>query len=420
MASARQHDVNGWYEIEGNPISKAGIFEYLGSTINAPQPDKIYRVYRPESELSDPACIQSFQLIPWVVEHDMLGEGEMPAEKKGIEGVIGQDVFFDEDKQELKGNIKVFSDRLCELIDSGMKELSLGYKCQYDFTPGSVDGEHYDAVQRNLRGNHLATVEEGRMGKDVAVLDHAVITFDSKDFVMATKTAHRAKKAQATHDEQEPNYDEMMMEKDVLSLEDITKVLKEIMPLMGQLEKLNNMDMEEDEEDEKDMEEDEKDMEEQDMKEQDMKEEDMKEEDMEEQDMKEEDEEDEEEKNGKDKGHGMDAVIRQLASIRKDINSLKKQSAGMDSKHVIGEIHQRDNLASKLSHHVGAFDHRTMTTQDVAQYGIRKLGIPCAKGHELPALKAYLHNRKPAQYVTHGHYANDSAEDFFQTLFKVS
>ena len=408
MATARKHDGNGWYEIEANPLSKTGIFEYLGSTINAPEPDRIYKVYRPESELSNPACIESFQLLPWVVDHDMLGEGEMSAEKKGVEGIIGQDVFYEDGY--LKGNIKVFSDRLSELIETGMKELSLGYKCKYDFTPGKYNGEPFDAIQRDIRGNHLATVEEGRMGKEVAVLDQAVITFDSRDFVMATKTEKRAKKETT---EQKPQakqeattQDEMDMEGEP-TLSDMSAMVAKLMPLIEEVEKLKSTmnGGAESEKEEMVMEEMHDEGTEEDGEMMDM--------DHDEGEDMEEEGEDEETKE-----KGMDGLKKQLAAIQKDIKTLKKQPAAMDSKSLISEIHQRDNLASRLSHYVGVFDHSTMTAPEVARYGVKKLGIPCDPGNELAAMSAYLHNRQPAKYITHGNYATDSAEDFLSSLFE--
>lgn len=82
-ASAREYDINGWAEIKGNPISKVGVFPYLGSQIDKSLiPDKIYQVYRPMEELNNPETINSFKLVPWTDEHEMLGKGMTPAEKK--------------------------------------------------------------------------------------------------------------------------------------------------------------------------------------------------------------------------------------------------------------------------------------------------------------------------------------------------
>lgn len=187
LPSAREDDVNGWTEIKGNPISKVGVFPYSGSQINSDlEPDKIYMVFRSEQELNNPETIKSFKLLPWTDDHTMLGsegEGLTPAERKGIHGVIGEDVYFEDGY--LKGNLKVFSDKLANLIDSGKKELSIGYRCLYDMSPGMYNGEKYDFIQREIRGNHLALVDEGRSGHDVSVLDHFKFTFDSGDLKMA-------------------------------------------------------------------------------------------------------------------------------------------------------------------------------------------------------------------------------------------
>ena len=409
MATARRHDTNGWYEIEENPLSKVGVFEYLGSSISAPEPDRIYRVYRPESELSDPACVESFKLLPWVVEHDMLGEGEIPAERKGIEGIIGQDVFYQDGY--LRGNIKVFSDRLAELIETGMKELSLGYKCTYEFTPGKFDGQQYDAIQRDIRGNHLATVEEGRMGKEVSVLDHSIITFDSKDFVMAKKAqVQKAKtptesKQQNTQDMEEEEKSMDMEEGAEMTMGEMSMMIKKMMPLMADMEKLKEMvngggsgeAMEEGEE-----------MEDKPAATQG--------EGMEGEYTNEMDEEEETE----DGGHsGMDAITKELSTLKKQLSSIKKKQTGFDSKTLIQSISNRDQLATRLSNHIGTFDCSNMTAADVAKYGIEKLGIPTNAGQEVAALNAYMHNRPPAQFITHGTtQGTDSAVDVVTSLFE--
>jgi hypothetical protein len=191
IESAKFYDDNNWPEIRGNPISKVGVFPYSGAQIGHPDldPNKIYFVYRPETELSNEDTLNSFKLLPFTDEHTMLGstdENLMPAEQKGIHGVIGQDVYFEDGY--LKANLKIFSEKLNDLIRQGKKELSIGYRCMYDIQSGIYDGQHYDAIQRQIRGNHIALVEEGRCGSDVAVLDRLNFTFDSKDITMPDMT----------------------------------------------------------------------------------------------------------------------------------------------------------------------------------------------------------------------------------------
>ena len=181
----RNIDVNGYMRVENNPLSKVGVFQYLGSSISDDLvPDKIYNVFRSEEELSKKECIDSFKNIPWVNEHKMLGkslDGLTPAEKKGVHGTIGEQVYFE--YPYLKGNLVVFSESLHDTIEDGKNELSCGYRCNYKKQRGSFEGQDYDFIQTDILGNHIATVGQGRMGPDVAVMDHK-FTFDSKDIIM--------------------------------------------------------------------------------------------------------------------------------------------------------------------------------------------------------------------------------------------
>lgn len=202
--TARRNDINGYWEVDANPISAVGVFDYTAKSVGWPgweqDPNKIIRVYRPEEELSNPETLESFKLVPWVNDHTMLGDPQIdPAlvssDQKGVRGTTGERIFYDPSDRTLKSNLRLWSPSLDDAIAAGKKDLSLGYRCVYDFTPGEFEGERYDAIQRNLRGNHLASVDFGRMGPGVAVLDHAVFTFDSNELreiqPMKTKVARR-------------------------------------------------------------------------------------------------------------------------------------------------------------------------------------------------------------------------------------
>lgn len=191
-------DSSKFFEIKDNPITKVGVFPYSGAQISSGlDPDKIYNVYRSAEELSNPETIKSFEVLPLIDEHAMLGakdDGLTPAEKKGIHGVVGNHVRFDSDSGFLLGNIKIFSDSLSKKIDvDGKKELSAGYYCDFIDEPGVYDGQSYDFVQKNMRGNHIALVNEGRSGPEVAVRDHLKFSFDSKELKMAEKDIEKEK-----------------------------------------------------------------------------------------------------------------------------------------------------------------------------------------------------------------------------------
>jgi hypothetical protein len=379
--SARNYDINGWAEIKGNPISKVGVFPYIGAQISPDlEPDKIYQVYRPEEELMNQETIDSFKLVPWTDEHEMLGNDDdnlTPAEKKGIHGVIGEDVYYD--APYLKANLKVFSKKLSNLIDKGKRELSIGYRCLYDIVSGVYKGQRYDAIQRQIRGNHLASVDEGRSGHDVAVLDHFKFTFDTKELQMPRM------KDEEMREEETAKAEEMTLEKCIARIEELeSKLMK--MGANDEEDPKTKKDAEaSDEESEWNEETDEADPamfvtkaklnEDEDP-----------------------DAETEEEKEKKKK------------EAKGDMEKPKDKS--MDSmKDIFRQIARRDALASRLSKVVGTFDHSQKTLSEVALYGVKKLGLQCRKGHEESVLSGYLAGHKPSNITV---TAQDSRTSYSQ------
>ena len=62
------------------------------------------------------------------------------------------------------------ADLIKKLEDGAARELSCGYNCDLDEKPGvTADGLRYDAIQRNIRGNHVAVVPKGRAGPEARV-----------------------------------------------------------------------------------------------------------------------------------------------------------------------------------------------------------------------------------------------------------
>lgn len=175
----KEVDPNGYWYLYDNPITKVGVFPYLGRQISPElEPDRIYYVYRPAEELTRPETMASFKLKPLIDEHEMLGRQFTPAEEKGIHGTLGEDVKYDKAKETVTNNLIVYSEAMKNAIEKGKKELSLGYKCRYDLIPGEYKGQHYDAIQRDIYLNHIALVDEGRMGHEVRIMDSA-LAFDT-------------------------------------------------------------------------------------------------------------------------------------------------------------------------------------------------------------------------------------------------
>jgi hypothetical protein len=69
-----------------------------------------------------------------------------------------------------------------KILKGGKRELSLGYKVDLEETPGVWNGQEYDAIQRNIRVNHLAIVPRGRAGNARLNLDrHDAVLFNPEE-----------------------------------------------------------------------------------------------------------------------------------------------------------------------------------------------------------------------------------------------
>ena len=56
-----------------------------------------------------------------------------------------------------------------DTVDQGKQEVSCGYVCELDMSPGVFEGQHYDAIQRKIRYNHIAVVDAARAGPQVRI-----------------------------------------------------------------------------------------------------------------------------------------------------------------------------------------------------------------------------------------------------------
>lgn len=370
--TAREFDTNGYMEIKGNPLSKVGVFQYLGKSIGIPglDPEGIYNVYRPEAELSSEECINSFKLLPWVDEHDMLGstdDGLLAPEEKGVQGVVGENVYFEDGY--LRGNIKLFSESMSNDIDEGKEELSCGYRCKYQVAVGEFEGQEYDIIQTDIRGNHLALVDQGRMGREVAVLDKSDgIGFDSYNITKSMKgfdmTPEETKKAEDAAKDMETRVGKM--EKDMEGVVDMCKDMKDMMGKMGK-----SKDEEEEEKKAADAA-------------------------KEEEEKKAADAEKSEEEKAEDAKKVAEDQSIKIAAQDSEISDLKERLENQEKngpQNYMKSVTQKNAMADKLSKHVGTFDHAEKSLDEVAKYGCDKLDLECEAGQEVATLNGFLHNR---------------------------
>lgn len=150
---------------------------------------RIVKVFRPESAVSDPEAIASFMDVPLINDHVMLsgfqGDQENTApEDYGTSGHLTSNVYYE--APWMRGDIKVFSRSMQRALAKGKKDLSLGYDCDFEEKPGVWNGQAYEVVQTNLRGNHIALVHEGRV-PGARVLDGMCFDHLSFDIIPSDK-----------------------------------------------------------------------------------------------------------------------------------------------------------------------------------------------------------------------------------------
>ena len=174
--SVRSKDENGFLHVALTPISKATVNPYLGREIEGSaahgfKPDAIYYGLRDPKELEKAA--DTFNGLPLLLGHHPTDAENLP--KEWVVGSMGTDAVYE--KPYLKNSMTVTDAQAIGYIEDGTaKEISCSYRFTPDFTAGTyteADGSevHYDFIMRDIRGNHVALVPEGRAGHDVHVAD---------------------------------------------------------------------------------------------------------------------------------------------------------------------------------------------------------------------------------------------------------
>ena len=181
LDTARTFDENGYLHVSTSNITKEQVVPYVGDTIPGWQeiglePKAIYQIYRPADEIEKAA--ETFNGLPLSLDHWEMDADNLPKDK--IVGSLGTDAAFD--APYLTNSLTVTdADAIAKIKSGEFRDLSAGYLCDVEMTSGIFDGKHYDGRMKNIRGNHVALVREGRAGHDVRVADSAMKGGDNMD-----------------------------------------------------------------------------------------------------------------------------------------------------------------------------------------------------------------------------------------------
>lgn len=136
-------------------LTRTGIFEY-------PQPDGTVRreLRRPE-DVFDSESLASYEGKPIIITHDaqQIDTDNVRREEVGCILSPGQ-----QDGENVRAKIVLHDPSAVKA--SGLRALSLGYFQTLIMQPGVWEGKPYDAIQTNIRVNHLALVAVARAGEN--------------------------------------------------------------------------------------------------------------------------------------------------------------------------------------------------------------------------------------------------------------
>lgn len=188
--SVRNYDVDGRMHVKPMPISKAQVNEYLGREIPGWKalgldPTKIYRMLRDPQELAKAAS--TFNNLPLLKEHVPV-TADVHRQDLTI-GTTGSTAVYKHPHLFNSLALWMKPGAIDDVEDDRKREVSAAYHYRPDMTPGVYEGERYDGVMRDIKGNHLCLVKDGR-ADDVVIGDSKeTINMANADFTRAVQTA---------------------------------------------------------------------------------------------------------------------------------------------------------------------------------------------------------------------------------------
>jgi hypothetical protein len=169
---------NGYLKCDAR-ITRVGVFNYVN------RDGSIRRELRLPDEVFNADSLRSFEDVALTNNHPP----EPLTAKNTKRFHCGHVRDVRSDSPHVAARVTITDADAVKDAEKGKRQLSCGYNCDLELTQGVTsgiegipDGLRYDAIQRNIRGNHLAIVSKARAGAD------ASLRLDADDRVMVEDT----------------------------------------------------------------------------------------------------------------------------------------------------------------------------------------------------------------------------------------
>lgn len=149
-------------------IARTGIQIYAGDECGIVDREWV-KVYRPADSVFHKDAWKTYTHLPVTLDHPPVPVTTDNWKKFAV-GDTGEDVL--RDGESVRVPMMLRDAAAINAFKAGTNQLSVGYTCDLEWSPGVTEsGETYDAIQRNIRANHLAVVAAARGGPSLTIGD---------------------------------------------------------------------------------------------------------------------------------------------------------------------------------------------------------------------------------------------------------
>lgn len=149
-------------------LTNIGVFTYLTEA------GTVHRELRTPEQVLNAASYMTLQGVPLTMDHP--ADKVTPENAKAL--TVGNISGISTDSYRVYADITITDKEAIEAVKNGKRALSCGYTCDTEQKQGVWMGVEYDAIQTNIKYNHVALVDRGRAGDD------ARIRFDGFDAIL--------------------------------------------------------------------------------------------------------------------------------------------------------------------------------------------------------------------------------------------
>ncbi len=139
-------------------FTRSGVFEYVDFFTG-----KVTKELRHPDDVFAPDSLSTLAMVPITNYHPPEPMNSQTAKYYSC-GSTGENI--EQEGELVTGKACITDSNLLGLIVAGTDEMSCGYTCDIDPTPGVWEGIKYDVRQKNIRYDHVAVVPQGRAGEE--------------------------------------------------------------------------------------------------------------------------------------------------------------------------------------------------------------------------------------------------------------